>query len=161
MKHLTTLIVSLIITLSINAQNTLKLSDFEILKNTDWKGQLTYTDYQSGSLTSIDANMQIEIKDEYIITNIQYVYEPNKNNTSKVKINKEGTFFGNEKVISNTSENGIRTFITSYEGQDDNKKATMFITHIFSENMYQVTKEVQYKNTNERVFRNAYKFEKL
>lgn len=161
MKHFTTLILSLFVTFTINAQDTLNLSDFEILNNSNWEGQLTYKDYQSGNLRSIDATMQIEIKGEKIITKVQYVYEPNKNNTSSVKIKKEGTYLGNEKVLSNTFINGVRTFVTTYEGRDAGKKATMFLTHTFSKNTYKVTKEVQFENTNERMFRNTYEFSRL
>jgi len=61
-----------------NAQEPLKLTDFEILNNTSWEGQLTYKDDQSGKMTPVVATMQIKIKNDHIITNVQYTYEPNK-----------------------------------------------------------------------------------
>jgi len=158
MKNILSTFLILLLPLTINAQDTLHISDFEILNHTNWKGTLTYKDYQSGKPRSIDATMQIKIKNEKIITTIQYTYEPNKNNTSSVKIKKNGTYFGNEKIISNSLENGVRTFITSYEGRDNNKKATMYIIHEFSKDYYKFTKEVQYKNSDERFTRNTYEF---
>lgn len=141
-----------------NAQDTLTIADFDVLNNTKWEGKLTYKDYQSGEFTSIDATTQIKIEGDKIIYNLQYVYEPHKNNTSSVKIKKNGTYFGNEKIISNTIENGTRTFVTSYEGMDDGKKATMYITRQFNDTTNKVIKEVQYKNSDERFVRNTYEF---
>ncbi|BAO77057.1 hypothetical protein [Winogradskyella sp. PG-2] len=131
MKNLFTTFCLYVIAFNCNAQDPLKLADFEILNNTSWVGQLTYKDYQSGKPTSIDATTQIKIEDEKIVFNIQYTYEPNKNNKSSVKIKKEGTYFGNEKIVNNTLENGIRTFVTTYEGRDDGKKQ-LFILHVSS-----------------------------
>jgi len=160
MKTVTTILIYLIV-LTLSAQNSLKLSDFEILNNTQWKGQLTYKDYQSGKQQTIDATMQIKIEGKKITSSVQYTYEPNKNNTYSVKLKKNGTYFGNEKILSNTFKDGVRTFVTSYEGRDDGKKATLYLTHVFSANSYKVTKEVQFKNTEERIFRNTYEFTKL
>ncbi len=157
----TTTLYLFLFTFYSNVQDTLKLSDFEILNNTNWKGQLTYKDYQSGEPRSIDATMQIKIEGEKITSNVQYTYEPHKNNKSSVKIKKNGTYYGNEKLISNTNENGTTTFVTTYKGRDDGKKATMFMTHHFNDTTYKVTKEVQFKNSNERFIRNTYEFTKL
>jgi hypothetical protein len=161
MKTSFTLVLFMISAFSIYAQDTLKLSDFEILKNSSWKGNLTYKDYQSGKQTTIDATMQIFIKGEKLISKIQYTYEPNKNNTSSVRLKKNGTYYGNEKVVSNTYKNGIRTFVTTYDGKDNNKKATFFITHEFGESYYKVTKEVQLKNSLDRFTRNTYTFKRI
>ncbi|MEM9679300.1 MAG: hypothetical protein AAF901_03170 [Bacteroidota bacterium] len=143
------------------AQDTISLSDFDPINNTNWKGTLTYKDYQSGKLVSVDATMQIEIKNDKIITSVQYTYEPNKNNRSSVKLKENGTYYGDEKVLSNTFENGKRTFVTTYEGRDDGKKATIFITHEFSESTFKITKEVQFEGTTERFVRNTYAYTKL
>lgn len=153
------LVISLIFTLK--AQEPLKITHFEILNNTEWKGQLTYKDYQSGLPTSIDATMQITIKNDRLITNMQYTYEPNKNNSSSVKIKNNGTYFGNEKLLSNILKNGIRTFVTTYSGKDNGKKANMYVTHQFTESSYTVTKEVQYLDSDERFVRNTYEFNKI
>ncbi|WP_299114200.1 hypothetical protein [uncultured Winogradskyella sp.] len=161
MKTLLTSLCLCIFSLIVNAQDTLKLSDFEILNNTSWEGKLTYKDYQSGELRSVEATTQIKIEGDKIVYNLQYTYEPHKNDKSSVKIKKNGTYYGNEKVISNTIENGTRTFVTSYEGKDNGKKATMYITRKFNNTTYKVTKEVQFKNSNQRFVRNTYEFTKL
>lgn len=151
----------LLTTYLVGAQDALNISDFEILNQTNWEGQLTYKDYQSGKMTSIDATMQIAISGDKITSKIQYTYEPNKNNTSSVKIKKNGTYYGNEKIIDNTMTAGTRTFVTTYDGRDNKKKATMYITHQFSESIYKVMKEVQYHDSNERFVRNTYEFNRI
>ena len=160
MKTLFTALCLFIFTINSIAQVSLKISDFQIIDNTIWKGQLTYKDYQSGELTSIATTMQIKIEGEKLISNVQYTYEPNKNNKSSVKLKKNGTYFGNEKVLSNTLKNGIRTFVTTYGGRDNGKKAIMFITRQFNYNSYTVIKEVQLKGSDERFMRNTYEFTK-
>ena len=161
MKTLFTTLCLFIFIYNSNAQGTIQLSDFDVLNHTSWTGKLTYKDYQSGKPNTIDATTQIEIIKEKLIFNIQYTYEPHKNNKSSVRIKKNGTYYGNEKVISNTLENGTRTIITSYEGKDNGEKAIMFVTRQFSTTRYSVTKEVQLKNTDERFVRNTYEFTKI
>ena len=161
MKHLFTTFCLLLITLNCNAQDSIELSDLEILNNTSWKGKLTYKDYQSGNQSSIAATMQAKIDGEKIIYSVQYTYEPNKNIKSSVKIKKNGTYYGNEKVISNTLANGTRTLVTTYDGKDNGKKATMYITRQFNGTSYKETKEVQLKGSEERFVRNKYEFTKI
>ena len=162
MKSLYILLITTISLSIVQAQQDyVDIQDFEILNNTQWKGQLTYRDYQSGKWTPIDAAMQIIIKGHSIKTAIQYTYEPSKNNKSTVRLKKEGRFFGNERVISNTVLDGFRIIKTCFEGKDDNKKAMIFITHKFNKNNYSITKEVQYANTTERIIRNKYQFNKI
>lgn len=158
MKLLTLLIFGTAITGY--AQEPLIISDFEILNNTNWEGKLTYKDYQSGELSTVDATMQMKIKKDRIITNIQYTYEPSKNNSSSVKLKKGGTYYGNEKLISNALKNNQRTFVTYYEGKDNGRKADIYITHTFSKDVLKIIKEVQYKNDDNRFVRNTYEFTK-
>ena len=161
MKHLFTTFYLLLLAFNCNAQDTIKLSDLEILNNTSWTGKLNYKDYQSGEFTGIDATMQVKIEGEKVVYNIQYTYEPNKNNKSSVKIKKNGTYYGNEKVVSNVLENGIRIIVTTYQGKDDGKKATMCITRQFNGTSYKEIKEVQFKDSEERFVRNTYELTKL
>ena len=160
MKTLFTIIV-LAFGLIVQAQDTIKLSDFESLNNTSWKGTLTYTDYQTGKLTDVDATMQFKIEDDKIITNVQYTYEPSKNYKGSIKIKKKGTYFGNEKVLSFTNVNGTKTLVTTYRGKDDVRKADMYLTHVMTDSTYSVTKEVVYVDTEERLIRNTYNYIKI
>ncbi len=161
MKNLTTLLSILLFTLVIHAQDSVLISDFESLNHTEWKGTLTYMDYQSGEPTTIETMLQITIEGNGVKSNMQYVYEPHKNNKSSVSIKKDGTYYGNEKIVSNTINNDTRTIVTTYEGKDNGEKVTMFITHKFNDTNYTISKKVVYKNTKESLVRNTYKFSKL
>ena len=143
------------------AQSTVSINDFEILNNTNWKGTLTYLDYQSGKTVPVSTTMQIGVTDKAIEQDIQYTWEPNKNVRTKTKIKKNGRYLGKQKVISKIiKEDGTVILLTSYEGKDDNKKATMFFTYEFNNNNYKVTKEVQFDGSNERFMRNNYNYKK-
>jgi len=161
MKTAITTIITFFFALTLQAQDTIKLSDFNNLNNTSWTGTLTYKDYQSGKQQTIDSKMQIHIENGKVKTSIQYVYEPSKNYTSNVKIKKNGTYYGSQKIESNTYENGTRTIVTTYKGRDNNKKATMFITYKFNDANFSTTKEVVFDGTTERFIRNTYVFTKL
>ena len=71
MKNLITVVSIVLFTLISNAQSSVSTSDFEILDNTNWKGTLTYLDYQSGELSSIDTNLQVEIEGNKVKSNLQ------------------------------------------------------------------------------------------
>lgn len=161
MKTLFTTFTLLLTVITINTQNNISLSDFESLNNTSWKGTLTYKDYQSGKQETIPCTMQLKIEGGKIVFNQQYTYEPNKNNRSSVRIKKNGTYFGNEKVLSFTKENGTKTLVTIYQSRDNGKKADMFITHILTDSTYTVTKEVSYLDSDEKFVRNTYSYTKI
>lgn len=149
-----------IATLSL-AQTTVSINDFEIMNNTNWKGTLAYLDYQSGELSNVETTLQIKIEDNKIKYNMQYTYEPNKNNKSSVQIKKNGSYYGNEKIVSNTFENNTRKIVTTYTGKDDGRKADIYITHKFNDTTYSMSKKVIFKDTNESLIRNTYTFTKI
>lgn len=160
MKTLLTIFNFLLVTQIICAQNTIQISDFNILDGTEWEGQLFYKDFQSGEQKYVDAKMQINIENERVVTRIQYTYEPDKNETSKVEIKKNGTYFGSEEVVSNQLENGVRTIVTLYEGRDNGKRAIQYKTYQFNAESLTKTKRVKYKDSTESFVRNSYSFKR-
>lgn len=168
MTHLKTvsfvifLCISFITFQTSNAQATISLDDYNVLNNSSWEGTLTYLDYQSGELVPVATTMQMKITDKEIEQNIQYTWEPNKNVQAKTKIKKNGTYLGQQKVLSKIiKEDGTIQLMTSAEGNDDDKKATMFFTYEFNATHYKVTKEVQFEGSDERFMRNTYDYKKL
>lgn len=162
MKNLFTTFVLIISLSSLQVQDTISIEDFEVLNNTSWKGTLTYIDYQNGKPSYVETTMQFSIEDNMLVTNLQYTYEPHKNISEKIKIKKNGTLLGKQKVLSkNVDDSGTITIETFYKGKDDDKKATMFVTYKLSNDTYSVKKEVLYKGAKERIFRNSYKYTKI
>jgi len=66
-----------------------------------------------------------------------------------------------KKWLSNSFENGYRIIKTMYNGKDDNRDATIYITHKFNDQNYTITKFVDYKNSEESLIRNTYTFKKI
>lgn len=162
MKHFLTVTTLLFASISIWAQNTISINDFKMMDHTSWKGTLTYIDYQNGKPSYVETTMQMTIEDDLIVTNLQYTYEPDKNISEKIKINRKGTFLGKQKVISKTvDEDGTVVIETFYQGKDGGKKAKMFLTYQISNDSYTVKKEVLYKGAKERIFRNRYEYTKI
>lgn len=159
MKKTFTILCAMCFIINLNAQVTISTNDFKILDNTNWEGTLTYIDYQSGKPTDVATSMQIIISEKTIEQAIQYVWEPDKNVNSRTKIKKNGTFLGNQKVVSKiVKEDGSMHIITTAKGKDDGKKATLYYTYEFDSNNYKVTKEVQFTDSDERFMRNSYKY---
>ncbi len=161
MKTLFTTLLILFVAFNTNAQSKISLSDFKILDNTSWEGNLTYKNYQDGKQISIPTTMQIKLTDKAIERALQYTYEPDKNIFSKTKIKKNGRYLGKQEVIKKIMDpDGSFKIVTKYEGKDDNKKATMYITYELNSNSYSVIKEVEFNNSNERFVRHQYKYTK-
>ena len=107
MKNIITIILS--ITLSIFLFKSTSFGQItvkpEILENTigEWKGSLTYIDYQSNEPFTMPVNLRIENgKNNYQIKLfLEYPKEPNANSTGKIKISKDGTKINKADVISN------------------------------------------------------------
>jgi hypothetical protein len=161
MKTLIITISMLLITALSLSQSNVSINDFKILNNTNWKGTLSYLDYSSGNQSEVEATMQIKIEGQKIKSNMQYTYEPHKNNKSSVQIKKDGAYFGNEKIVSNTLENDTRIIITTYTGKDNGRKADFFKTHTFNNTTYSISKKVVFKDTKESIIRNTYTFNKI
>ncbi|MEX0291271.1 MAG: hypothetical protein AB3N14_19365 [Flavobacteriaceae bacterium] len=152
---------TLLFSISVTAQATLSLSDFQVLDNTEWKGTLTYINYSDGQEVSLRTTMQVTLKGGQIVMQINYTDEPSANSTSKIAIRKGGRYFGTEEVIEKIYlENGLK-FVTRYEGSDNNKKATMFKTYTFNTNTLSIAKKVVYKKSEESLIRNKYSYVKI
>jgi hypothetical protein len=161
-KYITLAIVLVTITVHAQLENSLSNEEISVLNNTQWAGELMYLDYSTGKETTLKTNMQITTKNNKITMNTQYVYEPSANNKNTIKLKKNGTYFGNEKIIEKTvSKDGITTIITVFKGSDNNKPATLFKTYIFSGTAFSVTKEVQFENTKEKLVRNRVTYTKI
>ncbi|WP_435414200.1 hypothetical protein [Polaribacter aestuariivivens] len=155
MKTVITIILSICFISIIKAQTKIEISDFEILNNTNWKGTLMYLNYSDGKEVTLQTTMSIILKKNKIITEIKFPREPKANSTTKIKIRKNGTYFGDEKIISKEILNDKTVkIITFYDGNDNGKKARMYKTYIFSTSTFSITKEVQYLNSNKKFIRN-------
>ena len=165
MKNIITIILSVSIFLftSINfGQNTVQP---EILEKAigEWKGTLTYLDYQTKEPFTMPANLRIENgKNKYQFKlSLEYPKEPKANSTDKIKISKDGTKINKANVISNRkiSEEEFE-IITEYLGKDNNKKTKIRIIYILGKTQLIIRKEVKLKNTENWTLRNEYNYKR-
>jgi len=162
MKTLVNTVMSIAFMLMVNAQEPLTIQDFQVLNNTQWKGELMYVNYGDDQEVTLQTTMQITIENNKIVMSTQYGNEPEANSKSSIKLKKKGTYLGNEKIIGTTiSKNGTNTLITEYKGRDANKSATIYKTYVFDGSSFSVTKEVQFKGTKEKFVRNKYSYTKI
>lgn len=132
---------------------------FSLLTSDNWKGKLTYKDYQSGKEVDIPAAMKIKLVKENEIS-LEYIYpdEPHMNNTSKAKLDLEKKKLEGHDIKSIENENGTVTIIAEYQGKDNGKKADIRLTYSISENQFSMKKEYKGKDTENFKLRNIYSF---
>ncbi|WP_026776341.1 hypothetical protein [Polaribacter sp. Hel_I_88] len=162
MKIIVSIIISLCVLSTLNAQKNVEISDFEILNNTNWKGILLYKNYSDGKEVTLQTTMTISLKKNKVITEIKFTGEPKANSKNIVKLRKKGTYFGNEKVIrKEILKNGFTKIITFYRGKDNSKKAKMYNTYLFNKDSFSITKEVEYLDSKGRFIRNKQTYTRI
>lgn len=161
-KMLIILVLSFTSTGILLAQNKVEISEINYLNNTKWQGNLMYINYSDGKEVHLKTDMQLHIKGNKIFMLTQYNNEPNANSKGVIKLKKGGTYFGKDKVIEKTQlDNNIIKIVTMYEGRDNNKEATIYKTYLLNEESYNVIKEVQYKDSDEKFIRNKFSYTRI
>lgn len=168
MKILRTILLAAILAISISslcAQEALvtKSDIAKLIGN--WEGSLMYLDYSSNQPYTMPCNAIINsVKNKnQVKVSYEYPNEPKANRTFKLKISKDGTEIGKEKITNKTlDEEGNSVFEIVKSGKDgnDNKQALIRQTYVISDQVFIVRKEVKFDGTTEWVLRNEYKFTK-
>ncbi|MFK8059534.1 MAG: hypothetical protein AB8B78_05520 [Polaribacter sp.] len=162
MKTVFTIMISICLLSTVKAQTKVEISDFETLNNTNWKGTLMYVNYSDGKEVTLQTTMRIELKKNKVITEIKFPGEPKANSTTKIKLRKKGTFFGDEKILKKENlENETLKITTFYKGNDNGKKAKMYKTYLFNKDTFVITKEVEYIGSKDRFIRNKQSYKRI
>ncbi len=167
MKNIITTILSISLSIllftSISfGQNTVQP---EILEHTigEWKGSLTYLDYQTNEPYTMPVNLRIENgKNRYQFKLfLEFPDEPSANSTDKIKLSKDGTKINKTDVISNKkiSEEEFE-IITEYSGNDNNEKAKIRVIYTIGKTELNIRKEVKFENTEKWILRNEYNYKR-
>ncbi|NER18966.1 hypothetical protein [Spongiivirga citrea] len=144
------------------SQSSVSTSDFEILNNTNWKGQLMYVNYGDGKEVVLPTTLKIEVKGNKVVFATGFSSEPEANSKETIKIKKNGMLFGNEKVTARAiADDGTITITTEYTGKDANRPATMFKSYVFNAKTVTITKEVLFDGESERFVRNRYSYTRI
>lgn len=141
--------------------NIITASDFAPLISTNWKGNLTYTDYTSGKLTKIPVNLSVmQINDTSFELSLNFPDEPQANGADTIHILNDGTYLDNKKIVSVQKSGNAATITGESTGSDNNKPAQFRYTYVISLSKFTITKEVRYDDSNEYFLRNKYQFNK-
>lgn len=143
------------------AQNKVSITDFELLQDTSWSGNLMYLNYGDNQEVKLKTTMQIKLKGNKIIMSTQFTDEPSANSTNSIKLKMKGTYLGNEKIMEKKQEGGVMEVVTMFVGKDNDKPATMHKTYRFSTKEFSVTKTVQFENSDKKFVRNKYSYERI
>ncbi|WP_420573282.1 hypothetical protein [Kordia sp.] len=161
MKTIIAFFISIAISSFAQAQQKVSISDFESLHNTNWTGEIMYINYSDNKEVTLPTTLHIQTKNNKIVFNINYTTEQSANSKNTLKIKKDGIYLGNEKIIRvQKSADGSTEIETMYEGQDNNKEATIYNTYFFNDTQLSMKKEVVFKDTSEKFVRNKYTYKK-
>jgi len=161
MKTFITLFITITITYFAQAQEKVNMTDFTCLDNTNWTGELMYVNYSDSKEVTLPTTLEIKVKKNKVVFFTKYPNEKSANGKSSLRLNNDGTYIGNQKITKvNRLANGSMEIETMYEGQDDNRDATMYITYFFSDNQLSMQKEVEFKDTPGKFVRNKYTYTK-
>lgn len=133
--------------------------DFEAIAG-DWQGTLTYADYSSGKRTVIASNASVSpVNSNRINYTVSYPNEPWEDTKSSLTISKQGRLLEGHVISErNVNDKGVLIFVTLYQGEDDNRTATIRQTYGLSATHFFIRKEVQFDGEEAFLFRNIYEF---
>lgn len=161
MKTFITVFITITVAFFTQAQEKVSMADFSNLDNTNWTGELMYVNYSDSREVTLPTTLEIKVKKNKVILFTKYPNESSANGKSTLELSKDGTHIGKQKITKvNRMANGNMEIETMYEGQDDNRDATMYVTYFFSNNKLSMQKEVEFKDTPGKFVRNKYTYTK-
>lgn len=140
----------------------LSLDMFEIIAGDDWKGSLTYLNYQAPfEDVTIQADVEISLVEAGLKLDYKYPNEPHANSSVLAEITDAGMVFMNEPIVAHTlTDDGIRTVTTAFSCEDMGRPAQCEMTYSFSADALDIKKMVTYESEAEAFRRNAYSFQR-
>ena len=129
----------------------------------DWKGRLTYLDYQSNKPYTMPADLivtQLPNGYQLVFSNI-YPNEPKANNHDTLTLRDGGKMIDNEVVMSKERlPNGDIEIITEYEGVDGNENtpSTIRRTYTVGKSSFMLRKDIRFKGQAKWINRHEYSY---
>lgn len=145
-----------------SAQGSLTAKDLKLVEGEKWIGELTYLDYRSNKRTSIRSNLTVTKKSDSAWTfSYEYPDEPKADGSSDAELSADGKTFNGQAVAAKRKlpGGGLR-FVTTKEGEDNNKKALFRYTYTVTPNTFSIKKEVRTEGTAEWFERNTYSWKR-
>ena len=146
-----------------NFADKVSFKDLKLLTGDQWKGKLTYLDYNSNQKTSIPANLMVQQSTEeknifYFIHD--YPKEPKANKTDTLIINNDGKQLNDQSVVKKEKIGNIIKLITeSSKGSKDELKNFRY-TYLFGSNLFSIKKEEKGMKDTAYFTRNIYEYQR-
>jgi hypothetical protein len=156
------IIVSILLLLSLSGYSQTKVTPEDLkLGIGNWEGSITYLDYKSNKPFTMPANLSVKQgknENSLVLKNV-YPKEPKANNSSKIKITKNGLLLNKNRVISREElENRLLQIQTEHEGKDDGKESRIRYTYSIGSDVFIVRKEVKFEKVDNWIKRSEYKY---
>jgi len=120
----------------------------------DWKGKLTYLDYTSGKVESIDASLSVtRLKENQFEFAVRYPGESSHNGKDLYRITDDGRAINGVKLLERPAGvNGILKIVFEESGTDGNDRKPATFHHVLEigDRSLSLTKMVRYEG--EQIF---------
>lgn len=139
------------------------IEDFARLSGGEWTGELSYLDYSSGTPQSIPVKMQFAPASG---TDIDYklIYpKESQYNAEEVLSVSPGGDRVNDKILTSRILNpdGRLMLVTEHDAEDNGRAAKVRLTHMISDDLFVLSKDVRFDTDGSFVRRNAYTLRRL
>jgi hypothetical protein len=134
--------------------------DLRRMSGAQWKGTLSYLDYQTSRTTTIPSHLTVTRSagdPRAWIFAYEYPEEPRANSVDTVVVAADGRSIGEAAVVERTTlPDGTLRLVARQSGKDNNRDATFRFTYLIGESRVSFRKEVMYEGTAEYFERNEY-----
>jgi hypothetical protein len=162
MRKIATLIIAICLLNGLFAQKTTVSVKLEQLKTSlgNWKGSLTYLDYQTAKPFTMQANIGTAFTEDQkgYIMRFEYPKEPHANSSDTTYLS--NGHFGKEAITEFVQDAGSYTMVTEVKGKDGNDNQSALIRHTYrvTPATFNIIKEVKFDGTSKWIKRNEYSF---
>ena len=132
--------------------------DFRVVAGSGWKGHLSYLDYSSEALSQIPVEIQVDEPNGLtLVYSTRYPGETQYNTRETIELSRDGRKLNGGLIIArNRNDNGDLALVTTYQGEDDNRRADIRVTYTLGSTAFSISKEVQFEGEDEYFLRNRY-----
>ncbi|MGB5627587.1 MAG: hypothetical protein WBM61_17775 [Woeseiaceae bacterium] len=132
--------------------------DFRVVAGSGWNGHLSYLDYSSEALSQIPVEIRIDEPDGRTLSySIRYPGETQYNSSEKIKLSRDGRKLNGGLIVTRKqNDNGDLTLVTTYQGQDDNRRADIRVTYAIGSTAFSISKEVRFEGESDYFMRSQY-----
>lgn len=137
-------------------------ADIDRLTGPPWVGALTYLDYSSRRLMTIDSSITVRrASDDPPAWEFGFGYskEPHADSTETIALSRDGRRLGDEAVVSREQMTGGGVRITTEaDGNDDSRPARFRFVHTITDRAYTRSKLVRFTDEADFFERHVYRW---